>query len=444
MKPICRLFVSGCIFLLCLPPSVASEEDTEVSSASAILGERLQEILDPLVEERWIPGYYFSLYRDGSEVIQIRNGIVNDEPLSPIDETTLHAVGSMTWPLVSIAIIKLSIEGKINIDGKVGDYLSGVDQQNWQGETPQIGNTKAGTTTQYLSMTIADLLRSYSATNERYQLNSYRLPASEIKSEAQMASSPIARAGKSLNGATHGTTASLDRFGNARETQDHAYVEAYEILGHVIESVSGIPLTDYIEDNVFTLLDMRDSYFSVSCAARDRLARLYSPLFRTFNTPGIPMRHQRNDILPRQIKNFGLEIANPYPSRRLITTARDYQKLLSFLLNPIVEQPSYLNSYKSVISSNLLATLDIGSHKNGESSEGNSGIEEDGDVDVLPKMLGSERTRRYHFFESEFNTAFWIDTKTGSTAVFMTQLYPSHGLPQDKLHQLINEFTDHN
>jgi CubicO group peptidase (beta-lactamase class C family) len=259
-----------------------------------------------------------------------------------------------------------------------------------------------------------------------------------------MASSPIARAEKSLDGDTHGIRASLDGFGNARKAQNHAYVEAYEILGHVIESVSGIPLTDYIEENVFTLLDMRDSYFSVSGAARDRLARLYSPLFRTFNTPGIPMRHQRNDILPRQIKNFGLEIANPYPSRRLITTARDYQKLLSFLLNPIVEQPSYLNSYKSVISSNLLVTLDIGSHKNGESSEGNSGIEEDGDVDVLPKMLGSERTRRYHFFESEFNTAFWIDTKTGSTAVFMTQLYPSHGLPQDKLHQLINEFTDHN
>ena len=173
MKPICRLFVSGCIFLLCLPPSLASEEDTEVSSASAILGERLQEILDPLVEERWIPGYYFSLYRDGSEVIQIRNGIANDEPLSPIDETTLHAVGSMTWPLISIAIIKLSIEGKINIDGKVGDYLSGVDQQNWQGEIPQIGNTEAGTTTQYPSMTIADLLRSHSTANGRYQPISY-------------------------------------------------------------------------------------------------------------------------------------------------------------------------------------------------------------------------------------------------------------------------------
>ena len=156
------------------------------------------------------------------------------------------------------------------------------------------------------------------------------------------------------------------------------------------------------------------------------------------------MRHQHNDILPRQIKNFGLEIANPYPSRGLITTAGDYQKLLSFLMNPIVKQSSYLNSYKSVISSNLLVTLDIDSHKNRKSSEGSSGIEEEGDIDVLPKMAGSERIRRYHFFESEFNTAFWIDTKTGISAVFMTQLYPSHGLPHDDLHRLLNEFTDRN
>ena len=153
------------------------------------------------------------------------------------------------------------------------------------------------------------------------------------------------------------------------------------------------------------------------------------------------MRHQHNDILPRQIKNFGLEIANPYPSRRLITTARDYQKL-RFLVNSIAEQSSYSKAYKSVMSSNLLFNLDIGANKNHDSSEKKWNWKK-GDSDVQTQIPEREPIRRYHFFESEFNTAFWIDTKTNFGCIYDAIISVSR-VTARWLASTVKQFTDRN
>ena len=56
------------------------------------------------------------------------------------------------------------------------------------------------------------------------------------------------------------------------------YSVSTDVLGKIIEAVTGEELSSHIEKSIFSPLNMSDATFWVEPKKTDRLARLYAPL----------------------------------------------------------------------------------------------------------------------------------------------------------------------
>src|SRR5205814_3210090 len=107
-----------------------------------------------------------------------------------------------------------------------------------------------------------------------------------------------------------------------------AWVYGYntDILGCVIERASGKPLDEFIRDRITRPLRMNDTYFFVPAANRDRVVAVYA----SDSAGGIARA-------PEGPRGQGHYVDGPRRSfsggAGLVSTARDYARLLQMLLN---------------------------------------------------------------------------------------------------------------
>lgn len=101
-----------------------------------------------------------------------------------------------------------------------------------------------------------------------------------------------------------------------------SYSVAFEILGRVIEIVSGLPFDRFLQDRFFDPLGMRDTGFQVS---RDKAARMTTSYFLANGT-----------LLPIDLGSNSIYFDPPplpFGGAGLASTPRDYDRFLAMLLN---------------------------------------------------------------------------------------------------------------
>jgi CubicO group peptidase (beta-lactamase class C family) len=206
------------------------------------------------------------------------------------------------------------------------------------------------------------------------------------------------------------------------------YGLSVDVLGRLVEVVSGKPLDEFLRTRIFEPLSMKDTYFYPPDSKLDRLATAYT----YYPDKGL----NRFPDTPITEGSFVYSADYPYRGAKklfsggagLVSTAADYARFCQMMLDGGKMGNTRLLSRKSI---ELMTQDQLG--KIGPDQAFGLGFGLDGVKGPLPE-LGSVGEYNWGGF---FYTGFSIDPKEQMVVIFMGQLHPTGDLTlNQQVHQL--------
>ncbi len=201
------------------------------------------------------------LARDGKIVDFQTYGYRDVERQLPMERDTICRVYSMSKMITSVATLVLVEEGRLNLDDPVAKYLPELkDMTVWKGGTahvPQLEPLKRPITIKHLMTHTSGLFYDFSTTNAEL---------AKMWRDANLWSGP---------GLTNFIT-KLAQVPLMHQPGDaYTYGINQDVLGAVIERVSGQTFGAFLEERIFRPLGMNDTGFDVPPEKMNRLAKTY-------------------------------------------------------------------------------------------------------------------------------------------------------------------------
>jgi CubicO group peptidase (beta-lactamase class C family) len=214
------------------------------------------------------------------------------------------------------------------------------------------------------------------------------------------------------------------------------YSVSTDVLGRVVEVVSGQSLDRFLAERIFEPLGMEETGFSVGAADAQRLAALYSPDPKSG-------RAVRNSAMG----NLALEPPTVLSGGGgLVSTAADYHRFMQMLLNEGELDGVRLLGPRTVrymASNHLPGGVDLevfGRPLFAETTFDGVGFGLGFSVVQDPIANKSPASVGEFAWGGAASTAFWIDPVERMTVLFLTQLLPSSTYPvRSQLHQLVHQ-----
>jgi CubicO group peptidase (beta-lactamase class C family) len=229
-----------------LPALAAGAILLALPAAAADLAGRLDAAIDRAVAERRIVGTVVLVARDGVPVYRRAAGLADREAGVPMREDTIFRLASVSKPLVSAAVMTLVEEGRLGLDEPVTGFLPGFRPQLADGRAPAI------TIGQLLSHAAGLSYGFFEPEDSRYKTLAVSdgldiVPGLTLDANLQR----LAR-----------TTLAFPPGGGWR------YSLSIDVLGAVIEQVTGQTLAQAVAERVTGPLGLKDTGFAVTDPAR--------------------------------------------------------------------------------------------------------------------------------------------------------------------------------
>ena len=185
-----------------------------------------------------------------------------------------------------------------------------------------------------------------------------------------------------------------------------------DVLGYLIEVISGKSLDRFFREEIFDPLGMVDTHFYLPDDKADRLVTLYA------DVGDLKVSDGTEDPLILDNPRYPVEGAKKYFSGGggLSSTSTDYFRFVQMLLNEGVLDGKRLLSRKSV---ELMRAPRIDMDGDGNADFG-LGFQVVGDLG----QYGEIGTTGAYAWGGAFGTSYWIDPEEDLVAVFMTQVRP--------------------
>ena len=399
--------------------AVAQELPSAKPESVGLSADRLERIATTVqrnIEDKRIAGAVTIVVRHGKIAWLKAQGMADREAAKPMPTDAMFRICSMTKPITSVAVMMLYEEGKFLLEDPVSKYLpefknSKVLVKPATGKPYTIPATK--------EITIRDLLRHTSGIT--YQWNDDLGPLYE---KANVASGLL-----QYDGTIGDSVKQLASQPLLFNPGDHyEYSLGVDVLGRLVEVVSGKSLDEFFRTRIFEPLGMKDTYFFPPDNKLDRLATAYT----YYAEKGL------NRFPDAPIREGSFVYSADYPSRGpkklfsggagLVSTAMDYARFCQMMLDDGKVGSTRLLSRKSV---ELMTHDQLGKI----SSDMGFGLGFGIDAAKGPLAeLGSQGSYDWGGF---FYTAFSIDPKEQMIVIFMAQLHPTGELTLDRqVHEL--------
>ena len=213
------------------------------------------------VDEGLIPGYLVCVARRGRSAYRHCYGARDVEASRPVEEDTIFRIYSMTKPITSVAVMRLYERGLLQLDDPASAYIPGFERL----EVFESGDAEGCLTVPAeREMTIRDLLTHTSG------LTYGHMHAHPV--DAMYRARDLLGNDMSL-GDFVGHLSELPLLFSPGTRWN--YSVATDVLGHIIEVISGRSLARFFADEILTPLGMDDTGFSVSPDQVDRFAANY-------------------------------------------------------------------------------------------------------------------------------------------------------------------------
>ncbi|MFQ3665450.1 MAG: serine hydrolase domain-containing protein, partial [Sphingomonadaceae bacterium] len=227
--------------------------------------------IDRFLKERYVeadklPGTLLLVARGGEVAATMVAGHADVALARPLAEDTIFRIYSMTKPVTSVAILMLLEEGRIALDDPVHRFIPGWrDLRVFEG-----GTAKTGWVTRApdRAMTVLDLLRHTAGLTYGFQLRTNVDAAYRQKGIGEIEKSGT------LAGMVEALAAIPLEFSPGEAWN---YSVATDVLGYLVEVVSGMPFAQFLEERIFAPVGMVDTGFHVRPGEGRRLATCYQP-----------------------------------------------------------------------------------------------------------------------------------------------------------------------
>jgi CubicO group peptidase (beta-lactamase class C family) len=191
-----------------------------------------------------------------------------------------------------------------------------------------------------------------------------------------------------------------------------------DLLGALVEVISGLPLEVFFRERIFQLLEMPDTGFNLPHEKLPRLVTLYS------RNPETGELNRREVPLPMMVSMWG--------GGGLVSTLDDYSHFCSMLANQGEWHGVQFLSRTTVamFSTNWAAPEALPSFwETGPEINGGYGYSLGTAVLLDPAPTGKFGNPGEFYWGGAFSTYFWIDPKESLYGLFMTQLDPNWAYP---------------
>jgi CubicO group peptidase (beta-lactamase class C family) len=272
---------------------------------------RIKPAIQQEIEKGQYPGAVMLVARNGRIVYFETVGQLDPAGGKPMTKDAIFRLYSMTKPYTSVAIMMLMEEGRLRMTDPVSRYLPAFANLQVSVETtdPYTGATKYVNVPVDREVNIQDLLRHTSGIVYASMTPHPRVKELYTKEGVDWkdltAAEQIERLAKVPLAHQPGTT--------------FEYGLSTDVVGRIVEVISGMTLSEFLQKRVFTPLGMTDSAFIVP---QNKVGRLAQP-FATDRATNSPIKLL--DVTVPQKNDAG--------GAGSVGTASDYARFLQMLLN---------------------------------------------------------------------------------------------------------------
>ena len=395
---LCFLFIS--CFVSEQESAIRYAEPASLGFNVELLSE-IDSLLYRQVDEEKIAGAVALIAKEGQIAYKKAVGWKDIESASEMNTDQLFRIASMTKIITSAAIMQLYEKGLLSLEDPVEQFIpefsNPVVLTSFNEETGEFETRPAAR-----SVTIHDLLTHTSGIQYGFSSRTFN----RIYSDAG-----VPDLGTEQNRTIEELMAILGSLPLAHDPgESFTYGLNTDVLGRVVEVVSGMSLADYFSENIFIPLGMHDTAF-YHPGREDDLATLYTVQDGIFE-------RLIDEMNPLITPNFPVQGAMSYYSggAGLTSTTLDYFIFLQTLLNGGIWNGERILKQETweMMASNQIGDL-WGDNKFGY-----------GLMITMPD--GAEEGLRpigTLGWGGAFQTTFWIDPTNEMIAILMTQVIPS-------------------
>lgn len=389
------------------------------------LGE-VDQFIQEYVNKGYIPGGVFLIARKNQIVYYKSFGFRSVDKKVPYQNDDIFRIASMTKAFTTVAIMQLYEKGKLGLDDPVQNYIPAfkktqvLDQFNEKDSSYTAVAVKSPITIRQLlthtsGITYGDAyLKAIHAVFKKHGMEDVGLSHPVWTTEEfinRLAELPLA----------------------FQPGEKFTYGLNMDVLGRVIEVVSGSKLSTYFRENIFEPLGLKNTWFYLPSQLQNRLVPIYS---------------QREDGTLEMATSTGLSYSLDYPLQAdnnhyaggggLSSTALDYAIFVQSLLNNGEYNNKRILSRKTIEVMTADQMIDLNKQGKGFSKKpgetyclGFALVNDEG------KGIGSKSPGTYAW-GGYFNTTFFVDPHEELFFVGMTQIVGSkHGEFWDRLSSIL-------
>lgn len=372
--------------LLAVPSLRAAELPAAIKPESAgMSAERLGRVgvwLNGMIRNKEAAGFVALVARRGKVVLHEAYGTRGLSNPSPMTRDALFDLASMTKPVTVTAALMLLEEGRFALTDPIGQYLPEFKNVKIETAPGVFSPAKRPITVEHLFTHTSGVFTARS----RAEIFEHPTLASFMH---ELAKGPVRH--------EPGTR--------------YLYGTSHDVLGYLVEKVSGEPLDHFIQARILTPLGMHDTYYWPPDSLKKRRAVL------VVNGKDDPESLSR--VPPAAAK------ARTYigGASGLYSTASDYWKLAQMLMNGGSFEGKRLLGPRTIawMAQNHIGTIDSFATPGTRFGLGLAVVTDPGAAG-LPYSQGS------YYWSGSQGTIFWIDPQEELVGVLMVQVTPSSKL----------------
>jgi CubicO group peptidase (beta-lactamase class C family) len=359
---------------------------------------RIPRFLEDRIADGALPGAQTLIWRRGAIVHHSMVGLSDIARATPMRPDAIFRIYSMTKPVTLVALLMLLEQGRIALDDAVARYIPGFAHLRLvDGSAPR------------RAMTVLDLARHTAGLTYGFH---NRTPIDALYRQQKVAEFDTEGGLKVMIGQLEMLPLEYS------PGEAWIYSVATDVLGYLVELVSGQGYADFVRENILTPLKMTDTDFLVPPGKRDRFTACY-------------MQKDRLELFDdAQVSPWFAPPKLESGGGGLVGTAADYLRFARMLLNKgaldgvrlLQPETVALMTRNHLPDGKEIADLSPASDAFNESGYRGIGFGLCVAVTLDPARVGIPGSAGEFAWGGMASTAFFVDPKEDMVVVFMTQV----------------------
>ncbi len=391
--------------------------------------DRVRQLARDMVARGHAPGVVIDLRCQGRPWLQVTVGQSDLARAKRMRADHLFRIYSMTKPLTSLLALMLVEEGRLSLDDPVARYLPEFVQASVHSGSAAFPPESVAP---QRAVTVRDLLRHTAGLT-------YLSPQPDPVTRAYVHKGIDHGGGnKIVPGDGSPPVASLQELTQRLAsvplmTQPGArftYGNATDVLGRVVEAVTGQALRDVMATRLLRPLGMRDTAFQVDASQLERLTAAYMAPAKAGGGTAILRRAPMQDVPASAFTLADDPFSSVFASRRpvdfggagLVATVDDYQRFLRLMLQG-GELDGVRLARRDTLAAMTMNQLEPAALRDSTLERNGLGFGLGFATFLVPERAPAAVPRDGYFWGGAASTYFWVDPSRGVTGVLMTQVF---------------------